>query len=84
MSEALQAQQLGEVSGGGTQLGPSEADGSQAPVAVDIDVDLVDAELGLPAFRAALKKLLPPEGTELSYEGEGGIHIQEPLWTSGS
>jgi hypothetical protein len=80
LNAALQAQGLGEVTGGGTQLGPPKADGSSEVTAVDIDVDLVDAERGLPALRAELRKLNPPKGTELSYEGEDGEHIKEVLW----
>ena len=77
---ALQAQGLGEVSGGGTLLGSPKADGSSEVASVDIDVDLVDAERGLPVLRAELKKLNPPEGTELSYEGPDGQPVKEPLW----
>ena len=80
LNDALQTQGLGEVSGGGTLLGPPKADGSSEVAAVDIDVDLVDAERGLPALRAELKKLNPPQGTELSYEGPDGLAIKEPLW----
>ena len=79
LNAALQAQGLGEVTGGGTQLGPLKADGSSEVTAVDIDVDLVDAGRGLPALRAELKKLNPPKGTELSYE-EDGENIKEVLW----
>lgn len=80
LNAALQAQGLGEVTGGGTQLGPPKADGSSEITSVDIDVDLVDAERGLPALRAELKKLNPPKGTELTYEGKDGEVIKEVLW----
>lgn len=80
LNAALQEQGLGEVSGGGTLLGPPKADGSSEVASVDIDVDLVDAERGLPALRAELKKLKPPEGTELTYEGKDGLQVKEPLW----
>jgi hypothetical protein len=80
LNAALQAQGLGEVTGGGTQLGPPKADGSSEVTSVDIDVDLVDAERGLPALRSELKKLNPPKGTELSYENADGEVIEELLW----
>lgn len=79
LGNALKARGLGEVSGGGTQLGPRKADGSHDLVSVDIDVDLVDAERGLPALREELHKLNPPPGTHLSYTGVGGDQVQEPL-----
>lgn len=79
LHEALQSQGLGEVSGGGTRLGSPDADGRQDIEAVDIDVELVDADRGLPALRAELKKLNAPGGTALSYEREGR-HFEEPLW----
>jgi hypothetical protein len=42
-------------------------------------VELTDAGRGLPALRAALRKLEAPPGTELSYES-GGKSVKEPLW----
>ena len=78
LGDALQNRHAGEVSGGGTQIA-RRADGSQAPVAVDIDVDLVDALHGLPALREEMRKLDPPPGTELSYTGLDGRHVREAL-----
>jgi hypothetical protein len=79
LDAALRAQGLGEVSGGGTLLGAPRPDGSSEVESVDIDVDLVDAERGLPALRAELKKLNPPQGTELSYEDAAGKPVKEIL-----
>jgi hypothetical protein len=76
---ALHAQGLGEVSGGGTRLGPAKPDGGREITAIDIDVELVDAERGLPALRDELRKLNPPAGTRLTYEGENGDPVEEPL-----
>lgn len=77
----LVKQGLGEITGGGTQLGPRKADGKQDILGVDLDVDLTDASRGLPALRAALRKLNAPPGTELTYES-GGKPLKEPLWGS--
>jgi len=76
---ALHAQGLGEVSGGGTRLGPAKPGGGREITAIDIDVELVDAERGLPALRDELRKLNPPAGTRLTYEGENGEPVEEPL-----
>jgi hypothetical protein len=85
LGDALKARGLGEVSGGGTQLGPRKADGTHDVISIDVDVDLVDAVHGLPALREELLKLHPPPGTRLSYTGTSGAHVQEPLTpTNGS
>ena len=85
LGAALQARGLGEVSGGGSQLGPRKADGTHDVVSIDVDVDLVDAARGLPALREELRKLHSPAGTQLSYTGPNGEQVQETLSpTSGS
>ena len=75
----LRRRGVGEVSGGGTGLGPASEDGRREIQSVDIDVELIDAERGLPTLRAALKELDAPPGTGLSYERDGR-RIDEPLW----
>jgi hypothetical protein len=79
LEAALQEHGLGEVTGGGTQLGPRKPDGKASILGIDLDVELTDAGRGLPALRAALRKLEAPPGTELSYES-GGKSVKEPLW----
>lgn len=85
LGAALQSRGLGDVSGGGSQLGPRKVDGTHDVVSIDVDVDLVDAASGLPALREELRKLHPPAGTQLSYTGPTGEHVKETLSpTSGS
>jgi hypothetical protein len=77
---ALKELALGEVTGGGTQLGPPKADGTHDVLWAALDVDLVDFERGLPALRVELKKLQAPPGTLLQYQGKDGRQIKELLW----
>jgi len=85
LGDALRARGLGEVSGGGSQLGPRKPHGTHDVISIDVDVDLVHAARGLPALREELRKLHPPPGTRLSYTGPAGEHVQETLTpTSGS
>lgn len=81
LATELVKQGLGEVTGGGTQLGARKPDGKREILGVDLDVDLADASRGLPALRAALRKLKAPPGTELVYKS-GGKPVKEPLWDS--
>jgi hypothetical protein len=80
LAAELLKQGLGEITGGGTRFGPRGPDGKQDIVGVDLDVDLADAGRGLPALRAALRKLHAPAGTELVYDS-GGETVKEPLWS---
>lgn len=80
LDTALRAKSLGEVTGGGTQLGQRKPDGTHDISSIDLDVELADAERGLPLLRAELRKLHPPQGTELSYETSDGRHLKESLW----
>jgi hypothetical protein len=75
---ALKKQGLGEVTGGGSQLGPRKPDGKYDILGIDLDVELTDADQGLPALRAVLRELEAPPGTELIYES-GGKPVKEPL-----
>ena len=63
----LQLHGLGYVSGGGTQLGPENADGSEDIEFCGVDVDTTD----VPAARELLRAYLPaigcPAGTRLEY-----------------
>lgn len=77
LGQALEARGLGDVSGGGSQMGPPKADGTHDLISVDIDVDLRDAARGLPALRKELRKLHPPPGTQLSYTGPDGSLVKE-------
>jgi hypothetical protein len=79
LEAALKRQRLGEVTGGGSQLGPRRPDGKYQILGVDLDVELSDAARGLPALRAALRDLKAPPGTVLVYES-GGQSVKESLW----
>jgi hypothetical protein len=79
IGRALQARGLGDVSGGGSQMGPPKADGTHDLISVDIDVDLTDGARGLAALRAELRKLHPPPGTQLSYTGADGSPVNETI-----
>jgi hypothetical protein len=75
----LKATGHGEVTGGGTQMGPENADGTSEIAWVGVDVDLVDAEASLAALREELKKLKAPKGTILEYS-RNGERVEERLW----
>lgn len=79
LDAALRARGLGEVTGGGTQLGPRRPDGTHDELSVDIDVELTDAQSGLHLVRAEMRRLKAPRGTVLSYQRDGQP-IREPLW----
>jgi hypothetical protein len=79
LAAALHQRSLGDVTGGGTQLGPRTPEGKQDILAVDLDIELVDGERGLPVLLSELKKLNAPPGTELIYE-EAGKQVRVPLW----
>lgn len=68
---ALKKAGVGEVTGGGSQLGEPDKDGSPTIDWVGIDVDLTDQAAGLPLLKAELKRLGVPQGTTLEYELNG-------------
>lgn len=75
----LKAAGHGEVTGGGTQMGPKKPDGSSDIAWVGVDVELADAEASLAALREALKELNAPKGTILEYSKDGK-QVEEKLW----
>jgi hypothetical protein len=78
LDEALKKAGLGEVTGGGSQLGDPNADGSPHIEWVGIDVDLLDLSRGLPFLRGELKRLGAPQGTTLEFNVDG-VETSEPL-----
>ena len=68
---ALKKAGVGEITGGGSQLGEPDKNGSPTIDWVGIDVDLTDQAAGLPLLKAELKRLGAPQGTTLEYELEG-------------
>ncbi len=62
---ALKVAGLGEVVGGGTQMGPLKPDGSRDVVHIGVDVDIFDLERGLNLLKETLMELGVPVGTTL-------------------
>ena len=77
LEETLGKRHLGELLGGGSQLGEKKPDGTHDVKFVSLDIELKDAN-GLPVLRQELKRLGAPEGTTLHYE-LGGKRVSEPL-----
>jgi len=67
----LEAEGIGEVTGGGSSLGDERPDGTRPIEYIGVDVDLNDLDIGLPVVRKALVKLGAPNGTELHYTRDG-------------
>ena len=67
LDNALKSAGLGEVTGGGSQLGSPKADGSASIAWVGVDVELNDIERGVPFLVAELKKLGTPKGSTIEY-----------------
>lgn len=67
IEEMLETLGLGEVTGGGTQLGDARADGKRPIESCGLDVEVTDLQRGLSALREELQRLGAPVGTELHY-----------------
>ena len=68
LQEALDAAGLGEITGGGSQLGEAGPDGTRIIEFCGIDVDLFALEPGLALLRRELTRLRAPVGTVLIYK----------------
>ena len=68
LQEQLQEAGLGEVTGGGTQLGEG-----RSIEFCGVDISLNDLETGLPFVADALAKLGAPAGSVLEYERDGEL-----------
>ena len=68
LNESLEAAQLGEVTGGGTQLGARRADGTRGIEFCGVDVELTDLDRGRALLRKRLGELGAPRGTELQFD----------------
>ncbi len=79
LDAALKAAGLGEITGGGSQLGPPKADGTSEITSVDLDVELTNGPEGLALLRKKLKELNAPKGTTLIYDLDGK-DTEEKLW----
>ena len=68
---ALDKANLGEVTGGGSQMTAPKADGTRDIEWVGIDVELASLERGLGFLKQELIRLGVPKGTGLEYERAG-------------
>ena len=79
LQEALEKENLGAITGGGSQLSADNEDGQRSIEFCGIDVDLYDAVKGLALLRRELVRLQAPHGTELLYELDGN-EWEEPVY----
>jgi hypothetical protein len=71
LDASLKKAKLGEVTGGGTQLGKEKPNGKKSIEWVGVDVELSDFEHGLPFLKSELKRLGAPIGTTLEFTRDG-------------
>ena len=81
LQEALDAEELGEVTGGGTQLSAPDTAGRQEVEYCEIELELYETGRGLPLLRRELARLRVPRGTVLVYELNGNL-IELPVYES--
>ena len=79
LQQALEKEDLGAVTGGGTQFSEPDEDGNDFVEFCGIDVDLYDAVKGLALLRRELVRLQVPPGTMLLYELDGH-EWEEPVY----
>jgi len=82
IQESLDSRGLGEVSGGGSQLGDEKSDGTRSIEFCGLDVELLDLERGRALLRTRLIELGAPQGTELHYT-VGDVKLQDELGRDG-
>lgn len=73
---------LGEVTGGGSQLGDQQSDGTRLIEFCGIDVELIDLDRGRAILRNRLVELGAPYGTELHFTRDGD-KLQDELYLDG-
>lgn len=73
---------VGNVSGGGSQLGDERPDGTRLIEFCGIDVDTSDLSRALDVVRRELLGLKAPEGTQIHYT-QRGIRLQDELRPTG-
>ena len=82
LDDRLGAFGLGEVTGGGSQLGELRHDGTRAIESCGIDIELDDLERGRDKLRKWLLELEAPPGTELHYTVDG-VTLKDSLGPDG-
>lgn len=76
LDEVLKREQLGEVTGGGSQLSEPDAEGRRTVEWVGLDVELLDLERGIPALKQELLRLGAPAGTTLEFKRAGSQIVE--------
>jgi hypothetical protein len=79
LQQALEKDDLGAVTGGGTQFSEPDEDGNDFVEFCGIDIDLYDVVKGLPLLCRELVRLQAPPGTALLYELDGH-QWEEPVY----
>jgi hypothetical protein len=79
LQEALEKENVGTVTGGGTLLSAPDDDGEREVEFCGIDVDLYRLEQGFAVLRRELLRLEAPQGTTLMYTLDGQ-EWEEPLY----
>jgi hypothetical protein len=82
LDRKLRAEGVGEVSGGGQQLGHPQADGTQIIEFCGVDIDVNNFDQSLVLIRDELPRLGAPLGTELHYT-RNGVALQDELQCAG-
>ena len=80
LQEALERENMGTVTGGGTMFSEPDEDGEDEVLFSGIDVDLFDLRKGMELLRRELIRLEIPKGTTLVYR-IGGKEHEEPLYS---
>jgi hypothetical protein len=79
LHEALEKENLGAVTGGGTMFVPVDDNDDEEVQFSGIDVDLYDRERGFALLHRELIRLQSPQGTSLLYE-LNGREWEEPIY----
>ena len=83
LQQALEKDDLGIVTGGGTQFSEPDQEGNDYVEFCGIDVDLYDVARGLALLRRELVRLQAPAGTMLLYK-LNGHEWEEPVYRTES
>ncbi len=78
LDAALKRVELGEVTGGGSQLSEPDAEGRRTVEWVGLDVELLDLDRGIPLLKRELLRLGAPAGPTLEFK-RAGSHVVESI-----
>jgi hypothetical protein len=82
LQELLTDRGLGEITGGGSQLGDDNPDGTPTIAFCGVDIDAPDRDAVVAFLREWLPGLGAPEGTEIHYTSSGA-KLQDELRQTG-